>query len=40
VGGLSDRSIASMTERATSHILDALDGRPDTAAVANPAVLR
>lgn len=38
-GGLSDRSIASMTERATSHVLDALDGRPDTAAVANPAVL-
>jgi D-3-phosphoglycerate dehydrogenase len=40
VGGLSDRSIASMTERATSHVLAALNGRPDAAAVANPAVLR
>jgi phosphoglycerate dehydrogenase-like enzyme len=38
-GGLSDRSIASMTERATSHVLAALDGVPDPAAVANPAVL-
>jgi phosphoglycerate dehydrogenase-like enzyme len=39
IGGLSERSIASMTERATSHVLDALRGAPDTAAVANPAVL-
>lgn len=39
IGGLSERSIASMTERATSHVLDALNGVPDTAAVANPAVL-
>jgi phosphoglycerate dehydrogenase-like enzyme len=39
VGGLSERSIASMTERATSHVLDALDGTPDVSAVANPAVL-
>jgi phosphoglycerate dehydrogenase-like enzyme len=38
-GGLSDRSIASMTARATSHVLAALDGVPDPAAVANPAVL-
>jgi phosphoglycerate dehydrogenase-like enzyme len=38
-GGLSDRSIASMTERATSHVLAALDGVPDPASVANPAVL-
>jgi hypothetical protein len=28
-----------MTERATSHVLDALDGTPDVSAVANPAVL-
>jgi phosphoglycerate dehydrogenase-like enzyme len=39
IGGLSDRSIQSMTERATSHVLDALRGRPDASAVANPAVL-
>jgi D-3-phosphoglycerate dehydrogenase len=39
IGGLSRRSVESMTERATSHVLDALGGRPDSAAVANPAVL-
>lgn len=39
IGGLSERSIASMTERATSHVLDALLGVPDASAVANPAVL-
>ncbi len=39
VGGLSDRSIARMTERATSHVLDVLRGSPDATAVANPAVL-
>jgi phosphoglycerate dehydrogenase-like enzyme len=39
IGGLSERSVASMTERATSHVLDALRGAPDTSAVANPAVL-
>jgi phosphoglycerate dehydrogenase-like enzyme len=39
IGGLSERSIASMTERATSHVLDALRGTPDASAVANPAVL-
>jgi phosphoglycerate dehydrogenase-like enzyme len=40
IGGLSERSIASMTERATSHVLDALNGTPDVSAVANPDVLR
>jgi phosphoglycerate dehydrogenase-like enzyme len=39
IGGLSERSIASMTERATAHVLDALRGTPDVAVVANPAVL-
>jgi phosphoglycerate dehydrogenase-like enzyme len=39
IGGLSERSIVSMTERATSHVLDALQGVPDPAAVANPDVL-
>jgi phosphoglycerate dehydrogenase-like enzyme len=39
VGGLSERSIAAMTERATSHVLDALNGTPDASVVANPAVL-
>jgi phosphoglycerate dehydrogenase-like enzyme len=39
VGGLSRRSVAAMTERATSHVLAALDGRPDASVVANPAVL-
>jgi phosphoglycerate dehydrogenase-like enzyme len=40
IGGLSERSIASMTEHATAHVLDALRGAPDASAVANPAVLR
>jgi len=40
IGGLSERSIASMTERATTHVLDALRGAPDASAVANPAVLQ
>ena len=39
VGGLSERSIATMTEQATSHVLAALRGAPDAAVVANPAVL-
>jgi phosphoglycerate dehydrogenase-like enzyme len=39
IGGLSERSVASMTERATSHVLDALRGVPDASVVANPAVL-
>lgn len=39
VGGLSERSIGVMTERATRSVLDALDGTPDPATVANPAVL-
>jgi phosphoglycerate dehydrogenase-like enzyme len=39
IGGLSERSIASMTERATSHVLDVLRGSPDASAVANPEVL-
>jgi phosphoglycerate dehydrogenase-like enzyme len=39
IGGLSERSIASMTERATAHLIDALTGTPDAAVVANPAVL-
>ena len=39
IGGLSERSIGSMTERATSHVLDVLRGAPDPSAVANPAVL-
>lgn len=39
IGGLSERSIASMTERATSHVLDVLKGSPDVSAVANPDVL-
>jgi phosphoglycerate dehydrogenase-like enzyme len=39
VSGLSVRSIAEMTEAATGHVLDALRGEPDLAAVANPAVL-
>jgi phosphoglycerate dehydrogenase-like enzyme len=40
IGGLSERSIANMTERATAHVLDALRGAPDASAVANPAVLK
>lgn len=39
IGGLSVRSIAAMTEQATDSVLAVLDGRPDRAAVANPAVL-
>jgi phosphoglycerate dehydrogenase-like enzyme len=39
IGGLSERSIASMTERATAHVLAALSGTPDASVVANPAVL-
>jgi phosphoglycerate dehydrogenase-like enzyme len=39
IGGLSERSIAAMTERATEHVLAVLGGRPDPASVANPAVL-
>jgi len=39
IGGLSERSIASMTERATAHVIAALNGSPDASAVANPAVL-
>lgn len=39
VGGLSERSVAHMTEQATSHVLEALDGRPPLDALANPAVL-
>jgi phosphoglycerate dehydrogenase-like enzyme len=39
IGGLSERSIARMTERATQHVIDVLRGAPDPAAVANPAVL-
>jgi phosphoglycerate dehydrogenase-like enzyme len=40
IGGLSERSIARMTERATQHVLDVLRGTPDPAAVANPDVLK
>jgi phosphoglycerate dehydrogenase-like enzyme len=39
IGGLSERSIARMTERATDHVLAVLDGRPDRECVANPEVL-
>jgi phosphoglycerate dehydrogenase-like enzyme len=39
VGGLSEGSVARMTEQATSHVLDALHGRPKLEALANPAVL-
>jgi phosphoglycerate dehydrogenase-like enzyme len=39
IGGLSERSIALMTERATDHVLAVLAGRPDRECVANPAVL-
>jgi phosphoglycerate dehydrogenase-like enzyme len=39
IGGLSQRSIATMTEQATSHVLAVLAGRPERAAVANPDVL-
>lgn len=40
IGGLSERSIADMTERATSCVLAVLDGSPDPTTVANPAVLQ
>jgi phosphoglycerate dehydrogenase-like enzyme len=40
IGGLSERSIARMTEHATQHVIDVLRGAPDPAVVANPAVLR
>jgi phosphoglycerate dehydrogenase-like enzyme len=39
IGGLSERSVASMTERATDHVLDVLRGSLDASVVANPAVL-
>ena len=39
VAGLSERSVADMTARATGHVLEALGGAPDAAAVANPDVL-
>jgi phosphoglycerate dehydrogenase-like enzyme len=39
IGGLSERSIALMTERATDQVLAVLAGRPDPACVANPEVL-
>jgi phosphoglycerate dehydrogenase-like enzyme len=39
IGGLSERSVASMTERATAHVLDTLSGSLDASVVANPAVL-
>jgi phosphoglycerate dehydrogenase-like enzyme len=39
IGGLSERSIARMTERATDHVLAVLGGTPDPECVANPEVL-
>lgn len=39
IGGLSERSIALMTERATDHVLAVLAGRPERDGIANPAVL-
>lgn len=39
IGGLSERSIRRMTERATENVLRVLSGTPDLATVANPAVL-
>jgi phosphoglycerate dehydrogenase-like enzyme len=39
IGGLSEHSIARMTERATDHVLAVLGGRPDRGCVANPEVL-
>jgi phosphoglycerate dehydrogenase-like enzyme len=39
IGGLSDRSIARMTEQATESVLRVLAGRPDRGTIANPAVL-
>ena len=38
VGGLSERSVAAMTEQATGHVLQALRGRLDPDALANPGV--
>jgi phosphoglycerate dehydrogenase-like enzyme len=40
VGGLSEGSVAHMTEQATSHVLEALQGRPRVEALANPEVLQ
>lgn len=39
IGGLSEGSIATMTEQATSHVLAVLGGVPDPTVVANPEVL-
>jgi phosphoglycerate dehydrogenase-like enzyme len=39
IGGLSDRSIAEMTEKATASVIAVLNGHPDPATVANPDVL-
>lgn len=39
IGGLSERSIERMTALATDSVLRVLDGDPDPATVANPAVL-
>jgi phosphoglycerate dehydrogenase-like enzyme len=39
IGGLSERSIARMTERATDQVLAVLAGSPDRHCVANPEVL-
>jgi phosphoglycerate dehydrogenase-like enzyme len=39
IGGLSVHSVAAMTEQATTHVLDALQGRPQPSALANPEVL-
>jgi phosphoglycerate dehydrogenase-like enzyme len=39
IGGLSVRSIAAMTEQATTHVLEALRGRPQPSALANPEVI-
>jgi len=40
VGGLSERSMATMTAQATEQVLTTLAGRPDPVCVANPQVLR
>jgi len=40
IGGLSDRSIARMTEQATESVLAVLAGRPDRRTIANPDVLQ
>jgi len=39
VGGLSERSIARMTRRATRDVLAVLAGRPHAQAIVNPAAL-